>query len=196
MLATFWSVPLLGTVLVLAVVAVVLMMRTMSHRKPLSSEEREEMASSPMPPLQKRAWWGLLIGGGTFALIAYILFTRGAAEYWENDSLRLTVVAIFLGGMVMYTGVFLAGFAKMRMKGQLDERDRAILARSPNVQSAAVIMALAAWMISLTEMFHSEGAVPVVYLYLIFGSCILVTLIGQSLGVLLGYWIAARHGES
>lgn len=196
MFATFWSIPLLGTVILLAVVGVMLLMRAASGRKPLSGEERDEMASSPMPPLQKRAWLGLLISVATFLVIAMILFDRGAAEYWDNDSLRLTVVGIFIGGMVIYTGVFLASLVKMEREGRVDERDRAILARAPNAQSIAVILSLAAWLIYLAEKFHDQGTVPVVYLYLIFGSSILVTLIGQSLGVLLGYWVVARYGQS
>ena len=35
-----------------------------------------------------------------------------------------------------------------------------------------------------------------VYLYLIFGSVILVMMITQSLGILLGHWIGQRYGKS
>ena len=55
---------------------------------------------------------------------------------------------------------------------------------------------LAAWMISLTEHFREQGAVPVVYLYLIFGSVILMNIISQAIGILLGYWMVARRAES
>ncbi len=59
----------------------------------------------------------------------------------------------------------------------------------------AALLVLAAWMISLTERFRAEGAVPVVYLYWIFGSVILTNIIAQAIGILLGYWMVGRRGE-
>ena len=76
------------------------------------------------------------------------------------------------------------------------ERDRAILARAPLAQSTGLILVLAIWMISLGQMFHAEGVVPMVYIYLIFGSVILTSLIAQSVGILLGYWLGVGRGES
>ena len=152
------------------------------------------MARAPMPALQKRAWWGLAIGGVTLAAITAILTAKGAAAYWENDDLRLFVVAIFLGGLFAYVAVVLLALVKEERDGSLDERDQAILRRASTAQSAAILLALAAWLTALPKMFHSEGAVPVVYLYLMFGSVVLVHMIGQSVGILLGYWFAARHG--
>ena len=55
-------------------------------------------------------------------------------------------------------------------------------------------MSLATWLMVLTRMFRAEGAVPVVYLYLMFGSVLLVSMFGQSLGILVGFWWAARRG--
>jgi hypothetical protein len=63
------------------------------------------------------------------------------------------------------------------------------------VQSTAVLLALAAWLVGLTQRFHDQGAVPMVYMYLIFGSIILVMMIAQSLGVLLFYWIGVGNAE-
>jgi hypothetical protein len=77
----------------------------------------------------------------------------------------------------------------------LDERDRIVLSRAGTLQTGLVLIAMAAWLITLTERFREQGAVPVVYLYWIFGSLILVNLIGQSLGILLGYWIGSANGE-
>jgi len=189
-----WFVPLLATVIVFGVVGAVLIVRAWPQAAQLSPEEREEMARAPMPALQKRAWWGLAIGGVTFMAITAILTTKGAAAYWENDDLRLFVVAIFLGGLFAYVAVVLLALVKEERDGSLDERDQAILRRAATAQSAAIIIALAAWLTALPKMFHSEGAVPVVYLYLMFGSVVLVHMIGQSVGILLGYWFAARHG--
>jgi hypothetical protein len=195
-LSSLLSYPVAGAVLVFAVVGVVLLIRAWSRRMPQSLEEREELASAPMPPLQKRAWWGLLISGVTFVVIAVILFNEGAAAYWEDDDLRLVVLAIFLAGLFGYVAVVLVNLVKQERRGDVDERDRSILSRAPNVQSAGVIIALAAWTGALPKMFRVEGAVPVVYLYLMFGSVILVSLIAQSAGILLGYWLVARRGQS
>ena len=170
-------------------------MRSLPKRVDLSPEERAEMAATPMPPLQKRALWGLLVTAATLAIITVILTNRGAAAYWDNDNLRLTVVAIFLVGLFAYTGTLLLPLIKGGMR-QLDERDRIVLSKAGAVQSGLVLLALAGWLISLTERFREQGAIPVVYLYLIFGSIVLVNLLGQSLGILVGYWMGSSHGES
>ena len=81
-------------------------------------------------------------------------------------------------------------------QGSVDEREETIVSRASLVQPPAILIALAIWMVSLSERFHDAGAVPVVYLYLMFGSVILVMMIAQSLGVLLGHWMGERHGQS
>jgi hypothetical protein len=191
-----WVIPLLGTVVALAVVGIFLLVRAWPRHPQLSPEERVEMADAPMPLLQKRAWWSFAIGMATLGTIAVLLADRGAVEYWENDSFRLTVLGIFIGGLFAHVAILLRPSLKGSRGGGFDERDRSVLSRAPHAQSAAVILALAAWMIYLAERFHDQGAIPVVYLYLIFGTAVLVNLIGQSAGILLGYWIGADHGES
>ena len=191
-----WQVPLLGTVVVLGIVAAVVLVRVWPRRGPVSAEEREEMANAPMSPSQKGAWCGLLIGVVTFATITAILVTKGAAEYWENDDLRLTVVAIFIGGIVAHPIVSNLFRITSFLKEHVDEREDAIVSRASIVQPPAILITLAAWLITLTQRYHEQGAVPVVYLYLMFGSVILVLMISQSVGVLLGHWIGGRHGQS
>ncbi len=83
-------VPILGIVLVGLVAGVVVFLRSLP-RGPLSPEERSELAKAPMPGLQRRAWWGLAVSGLTLVSVASILFSQGAAAYWENDDLRLLV---------------------------------------------------------------------------------------------------------
>jgi hypothetical protein len=194
--ASFWQVPILGTVVVLGVVAVVLLIRVWPRRGPVSADEREEMANAPLSPSQKGALWGLLIGLGTLATITAILITKGAAEYWENDDLRLLVVAIFIGGIVAHPLVSNLCHIKSVLKGRVDEREGAIVSRSSIVQPPAILLTLAVWLLILTKRYHEQGAVPVVYLYLMFGSIILVMMTAQSVGVLLGHWIGSRHGRS
>lgn len=191
-----WQIPIFGTVVMLGVVGVVLLVRAWPRRGPISAEEREEMANAPMSPSQKGAWWGLLIGVVTLAVITAILVTKGAAEYWENDDLRLLVVAIFIGGIVAHPVVSNLFHLKSVWQERVDEREGAIVSRASIVQPPAILITLAVWLITLTERYHEQGAVPVVYLYLMFGSIILVTMIGQSVGVLVGHWLGGRHGQS
>jgi len=190
-----WIPVIFGAVVLLGLLGAVLLVRAWPSRRGLSSEERAEMAGAPMPPLQRRAWWSLLVGVATLGATSAILVRHGATAYWENDDLSSLVVAIFIGGMVAYAGVLSLNVFGGDRKGGLDERDRLILSRAPAVQSAVVLIALAAWVVSLAQRFHEQGVVPVVYLYLIIGSIIIVNIIGQSLGILLGYWIGSGRGE-
>ena len=133
----------------------------------------------------------------TLGVIGAILTTYGAAEYWENDDLRLTVVAIFIAGMATHVGLLTAMVSPLwSEEGELDERDRQVLAQAPTIQTGLVLLTLAAWNISLIGRFHDQGAVPIVYLYLIFGTIVLVSLIGHSAGIVVGYWMGSRFGES
>ncbi len=179
----------------LAIVAGVLLVRTMPRRGEVSREERNELATAPMPALQKRAVWGLLVSVATLAITTGIVSRYGAAEYWDNDSLRLTVMAIFIGGLFAYVLILLIAVAKQKSEGSLDERDRLILSQASGAQSAMVLLTLVAWVIYLAEKFRDAGAVPVVYLYLIFGCVVIVNIIGQAVGILLGYWRLARYGQ-
>lgn len=192
---TLWTPLILVVVSVLAVVSIILVIRALPKRTPYSEEERREMTGAPMPVLQKRAWSGLLVSSATLVTISIILVRRGAAEYWENDNLRLMVVGVFLVGVVGYTLVSAIAAAIAERRGELDERDRAILSRAPRVQSATLLIALAVWLVSLQQMFRDEGAVPTVYLYLMFGSIIIISLIAESLGILLGYWLKLGDGK-
>jgi hypothetical protein len=193
-LSLIWLPIGLITVVALGAVAVALLVRSWPKRDELSAEERAEMAATPMPALQKRAWWGLAVTLATLAIITVILMNQGAAAYWEDDSLRLTVVGIFMAGLFGYVVTFLAPLIRGN-RHKLDERDRMVLSRAGAVQSGLVLIALAGWLITLTERFREQGAIPVVYLYLLFGSIVLINLIGQSLGILLGYLIGSANGE-
>ncbi len=189
-----FMVPILAVALVGLAVTVVFLLRS-RPRDTLSPEERSELAKAPMPRLQKRAWWGVAISGLTFVTVSSILFSQGAAAYWDNDDLRLLVIGIFLGGLFAYVAVVLVAMAKDERDNQLDERDQLILRRAATTQVTMMILTLAAWLVALPKMFHEQGAIPTVYLYLMFGSVILVSLLGQSLGILIGYWIGGRFGQ-
>lgn len=50
-----------------------------------------------------------------------------------------------------------------------------------------MLVTLAVWLIGLQESYRAEGAVPVFYLYLMFWSVLVVSLLAFPLGILLGY---------
>lgn len=195
MSGTGWMVPVLGSVIGLAIVAVIFVVRAWPATPHLSPEEKAEAADAPMPPLQRRAWWGLAIGTGAFALAAYLLSTRGVMTYWEDDPFRLRVLGIFLVGLLGSVGVTNLPLIRLEALGRLDERDRAVLARAPTAQMALGLIGLATWLVALGQKFHDAGAVPMPYLYVLFGSIILLTMIGQSVGIILGYRFGARNAE-
>ena len=56
------------------------------------------------------------------------------------------------------------------------------------------IFSLVAWMITLTEIYREPHQVPVVFLTLIFISVLIISILAQSLGILLGYWRMNRNG--
>lgn len=194
MSSQLWMVPMLGSVILLGVVAVFLLARSWPHTGELTAEEKHEIADAPMPAMQKSALVGFVVGVLALGAISWIVTTRGAMTYWEDDGLRLFVLVLFLVGLIGTAVVTNLPILRVGSKARLDERDQAVIARAPTAQATLVLLGLAAWMIVLTERFHAEGAVPVVYLYLIFGSAVLLMMIGQSLGILLGYWLGARNG--
>jgi len=195
MSAQDWLVPVFGTVVLLAAVFVVHLVRAWPRVPQLTSEEAADMADAPMPSLQKRAFWGLIIGATALVAIAVLLAREGVAAYDQDDALRLLVLGIFLVGLLGSAGMTNLPLLRAPARESLDERDRVVLARAPTAQVALIILGLVVWMIALSEHFHDEGSVPVVYLYLIFGSIILLTMIGQSVGILLGYWIGVRDAR-
>mgnify|MGYP001826478982 FL=1 len=197
MSAQFWMIPVLFTVVALAAVAAVLVARSWPRTPDLTAEERAELADAPMPTLQKGAWVGLTLGLVTLAAAATLITVRGGAMvYWVDDDLRLMVLGIFILGLAGTAAATNLPIARAEVGGRLDERDRAIVARAPTAQVTLAILGLAAWLVVLGQRFHDEAAVPMVYLYLMFGCVILLVMIGQSLGILLGYFAGGRHGET
>ena len=66
--------------------------------------------------------------------------------------------------------------------------------RSSRIQWLAVIFSLVAWTISLTEVYREQGQVPIAFLNLIFVSILIISVLAQSLGILIGYWRMNRNG--
>jgi hypothetical protein len=95
------------------------------------------------------------------------------------------------GGLIVYLLLF---ETISRKPSQVDERDRLIMAKAPRVQWLAVIFTLVAWVIALTESYHDAGQIPVIFLYLIFMSILIVSSVAQSVGILIGYWRMESSG--
>ena len=145
-----------------------------------------------MAPLQKRALFTFTIGFiFAITLILVFLFEGDVTAFNRDETLRWITYAALIGAPLTY--LILIDLT-LRKPTQLDERDRLIVERSGRVQWLAVIFSLAAWMITLTEVFQEQRQVPVVFLTLIFISTIIISVLAQSFGILLGYWRMNRHG--
>jgi hypothetical protein len=137
-----------------------------------------------MAPLQRRAFYGLLIGFvWIVAIIVVFILKGGVSAFNEDQGFRLIIDGLWIGGLVVYLILF---ETILRRPGYVDERDKLILDKAPRFQWLAVIFSLVAWVIALSESYHDEG-VPVVFLYLIFMSVLIVSMIGQAIGILIGY---------
>jgi hypothetical protein len=53
---------------------------------------------------------------------------------------------------------------------------------------------MVAWTIALTEIYHQTRLVPSVFLYIIFMSVLIASTLGQSLGIIIGYWRMDSNG--
>jgi hypothetical protein len=145
-----------------------------------------------MTPLQKRAFYGLVFGAVWIIAIIIVFLLKGGVGTFDDDrQFRSIIDVLWIGGLVVY----LILFETLRRKhGQMDERDKLIMDFSPRVQWMAVIFTLVAWVIALSEIYHEEGAVPVIFLFLIFMSVLIVSMIAQCLGILIDYWRMNRNG--
>ena len=145
-----------------------------------------------MAPLQKRALLSLFIGlAFTIALIVVLLLEGDITAFNRDETLRWITYAALIG--VPLTYLILIDLS-LRKPTQLDERDRLIILKSGRVQWLAVIFSLAAWIIVLTEIYQEQHQVPVVFLTLIMISTLIISVLAQSLGILLGYWRMNRNG--
>ena len=135
-----------------------------------------------MTPIQKRAWYGLGMGViWVIAIVVVFIVKGGIGTFSEDTGFRLIYSGLLIGGLLAY-------FLIMRKPGQVDERDRLIMGRSPVVQLWAVIISVVIWMIALTESYWDEGHIPVVFPYLIANSLFIVNTLAHSAGILIGYW--------
>ncbi len=141
-----------------------------------------------MAPLQKRALFGLVLGIVWFiAIIVVFIVNGGVSTFSENTGFTLILVGLFAGGLI-------ANLLVMRKPSQVDERDKLIKDRAPNIQLLAVFIALFVWTVSLTRFYQDEGQIPVDFPYLMLNSLFIVNVLAQSVGILIGYWRSDSNG--
>ena len=103
----------------------------------------------------------------------------------------LLIYGLFIAGVLAYVAMLYITGWRMRREGVImDERDRMILRKVPVYQMFAVLITLAAWSVILTEVYHDQGQVPVVFPNLMFFSAIVVNMVFASAGTLIAYWRA------
>ena len=177
-----FSVIALGAAFVVFFIAV---RRAQRRLPPIVLAPGEKLPTTPLQRLAQRCLVLILLP--TLAAAAVVVY-HGVQVWWDSDPVRLTATGLLL----LALGVFAAygvriGIWTARDDGTLDERDRAILASAPAGQAPAMLVTLAAWMIGLIEAYHGAGAVPSLFLYLIFWSCLMVSVLALLAGVVIGY---------
>ena len=142
-----------------------------------------------MTPLQKRAWLGLIIGAVISAAILAILIINGATSFYDDNEMRWTVTGLIIGMLAGWAVILAPAVSrgKGRAKALYDERDEAVIRRASTVQLWGIIGSLIVWAIALTEVYWEEGAIPIVFPYLIFWSILIVNTLAQAIGILIGY---------
>lgn len=146
----------------------------------------DDMAGLPPAPLERLGWIGLAVTTIVGAGLAIPVVLVGTDFIDENTTAR----GVFWLLMVLGFGIWGASWyvIKRRSGGVVvDERDRAILARSLSVESVIVLLMLVTWTIALTEVFSDDGVMPIAYLQLIFWSTFVGGAFGRSLGIVMGY---------
>jgi hypothetical protein len=145
-----------------------------------------------MSPLQKRALYGVTFGViWAIAIVVVFIFKGGVGSFDDDVQFRGIIDGLWIGGLVAYLILF---ETLLHKPGQVDERDKLIMTWAPAIQWRAVIFTLVAWVIALSEIYHEEGQIPVIFLFLIFMSVLVVSMIAQCLGILIGYWRMNRNG--
>jgi hypothetical protein len=139
-----------------------------------------------MAPMQKRAWWGLVLGTAFAVAFAAVFVVMGGIEEFDADvNFRLIIDGLMLGALVVNLVVI---NIPIRQRNMADERDIKIFERAPRFQWLAVIFTLVAWTIALNEVYQETGLIPAVFLYVMFMSVLIISTLGQSLGIIIGYW--------
>jgi hypothetical protein len=145
-----------------------------------------DLRGLPMTSLEKLGWIGLATTAGVIAGVAILVSIVGVDGFHERPGARLAFWLLLMAALGIWT---IAWLTIRRRSGNVvvDERDRAILARSFSVESIVALLSLVAWTVSLTEVFWDENSIPLAYLQLLFWTTFVGGAMGRSLGIILGY---------
>jgi hypothetical protein len=158
--------------------------RTQQVLRPIKLPDGERLPTTPM----QRVAWQALVPTVLFMLIAAVICANyGVIGVWDKDQVRLVVTLLLFAALGGYTYFITRVRAWMIRDDTLDERDRAILAAAPAGQAPAMMVAMAAWLMYLIDTFHSTHLVPSAYLYAMFWTVLLTSIVAGLLGVLVGY---------
>jgi hypothetical protein len=175
-----------STVWIAVVVLVGVAFVTGLARLAWSLRPQADMSGMPPTPLEKLGWIGLgvttVVGLGLVLLVVLV-----GSDFIDGDTTARGVFwLLMMGGIAVWAVAWWV--IKRRSNGTVvDERDRAILARSLSVESVIVLLTLVTWTVVLTEVYSDEGSLPLEYLQLIFWSTFILGAFGRSLGIVMGY---------
>lgn len=179
---------ILWIILALVIAFALVALAARRTRRLLPALELPPGETLPAAPLQRLATRGFIAAGALTAVSAGIVALAGPQRFRDDDGVRLAVTGLMIVALIAAALVSLrASRWASTGDGLLDERDRTILAGASGGQAGAMLVALAAWMIGLTEAFRTAGGVPVVYLYLMFWSIVLVSQLAWLAGIVLTY---------
>jgi hypothetical protein len=179
--------PVLWIILALAAAAIwsyLTIRRTQRVLKPIGLPDGEPL---PTTALQRVTWQALIPTALCTVASAVIVGNYGVLTVWDNDQVRLVVTLVNIAALGGYTYWIARVRAWMIRDDTLDERDRAIIAAAPAGQAPAMMVAMAAWLLYLTETFHTTHLVPSAYLYAMFWTVLLTSVLAALLGVLVSY---------
>ncbi|MEZ4588484.1 MAG: hypothetical protein R2909_19060 [Gemmatimonadales bacterium] len=141
----------------------------------------------PATPMQRLSRIGLLAGAVLSAGLVALVLYFGPEGTMEDDTVRIGFTLLLLAILGLFGLLSLRLSIWMRRGDVVDERDRAILSGSHALRSVAMLVTLAVWLIGLMESYQAEGAVPVYWLYFVFWSVLVVSMLAFPLGILFGY---------
>ncbi|HEX9167248.1 MAG TPA: hypothetical protein VF862_15140 [Gemmatimonadales bacterium] len=159
--------------------------RVLRRPPPLALPPGETLAPTALQVMARRA---LLVGLALIAAAGVIVVRAGADTFYDDDTTRVTVTLLMLAALVVLASFAIRARAlSVRPGSPVDERDVAILDRAPLLEGNAMLVTLVFWVIGLQETYHRAGAVPLVWLYLVMWSMLLLKALVLPLGVLIGY---------
>lgn len=176
----------LASAVLIALGVVALVVRRALHRYPLPALPDGELL--PSTPLQRLARGVLLVSVLlTLPAVGLVVYS-GAERAWEDTAVRLGVLGCLVAALAVF-GLYLLRVTRWIASddGTLDERDRFILGTAPTAQAPVLLVTLVVWSIALSESFHESRVVPLVFVSLIFWSCLMMSQLSLLAGVVLGY---------